>query len=541
MIIGRWLFVVQSAPLLFLLVVSSSFFTTSDASNIDQQIQEWTSKYKDLLAGMKQDYSGSKLAITNMTLAAERTRRRDPLDGCHYYTGGWNYEDKHYWASVAFAALPLVIIAGVWFLSLWVFLCCAFLRCCCAVCCGRKKRRGNPRSLYNASLAILLISTIVAISGSVVIYVNQHKFYDEVFDAMEYIMNKAVTILDKLKVVVNAFANAASMASNQFSLPPDVLGSITYVNDLVTSMATLPQLQSSAMNLAIHSVLFPARLALNIIVGIVIALVVLGLLFSILGIRCLVYLLAVLGWAIIVLLLILSALFLVFRIAVADACVAMEEWVRNPTTNSTMNQVLPCLNSTIADEALSVSKATVYFIVNSTNQFDNGVANKRSNLGLSYNQSGPLLPPLCNPINADMTYRSCLPGEVDIANVSEEFDKYKCQASGSGICASPGRLTPYMYDQLIAVVNVSYSLYSAGPFLAEVGQCSFVLKTLTEITDSYCPGLRRYSYRTFVGLVMISVSAMVCLVCWLCHVRAKQQLWEAKRYKSLSTGPLKPW
>ncbi|CAN0862102.1 hypothetical protein LINGRAHAP2_LOCUS8383 [Linum grandiflorum] len=204
-------------------------------------------------------FKESKIGITNVTLAAERTRRMDPLDGCRYYTGGWNYKSKHYWASVVFAALPLLIIAVVWFLSLGVFLCCAFLRCCCKICCGgRKKRRPNSELVYNVSLAILLISSVIAIAGSIIIYINQHKFYDKVFDAMEYIMNIGLDVFERLKVVVNAFATAATLASNQLSLPPDIQNSINNVNTMMTAMARLPELQSSTMTSSIHQVLFPA-------------------------------------------------------------------------------------------------------------------------------------------------------------------------------------------------------------------------------------------------------------------------------------------
>ena len=31
-------------------------------------------------------------------LAAERTARRDPMDGYKLYTGGWNISETHYWA-----------------------------------------------------------------------------------------------------------------------------------------------------------------------------------------------------------------------------------------------------------------------------------------------------------------------------------------------------------------------------------------------------------------------------------------------------------
>ncbi|KAG5537474.1 hypothetical protein RHGRI_024791 [Rhododendron griersonianum] len=38
------------------------------------------------------------------TLAAQRTRRKDPLNNFNYYTGGWNISNKHYFA--ALLALP---------------------------------------------------------------------------------------------------------------------------------------------------------------------------------------------------------------------------------------------------------------------------------------------------------------------------------------------------------------------------------------------------------------------------------------------------
>ena len=35
---------------------------------------------------------------SSVVLAAERTRRKDPLDGFKRYTGGWNISEHHYWA-----------------------------------------------------------------------------------------------------------------------------------------------------------------------------------------------------------------------------------------------------------------------------------------------------------------------------------------------------------------------------------------------------------------------------------------------------------
>ena len=33
-----------------------------------------------------------------VVLAAERTQRKDPLNGFKRYTGGWNISDRHYWS-----------------------------------------------------------------------------------------------------------------------------------------------------------------------------------------------------------------------------------------------------------------------------------------------------------------------------------------------------------------------------------------------------------------------------------------------------------
>ena len=35
---------------------------------------------------------------SSLTLAAERTHRKDPLDDFNYYKGGWNIREKHYFS-----------------------------------------------------------------------------------------------------------------------------------------------------------------------------------------------------------------------------------------------------------------------------------------------------------------------------------------------------------------------------------------------------------------------------------------------------------
>ncbi|KAL5074373.1 hypothetical protein RYX36_013357 [Vicia faba] len=48
-----------------------------------------------------------------LPLAAERTRRKDPLDGFNVYTNGWNISDHHYWAVTSFN--PYSFCSFLWF------------------------------------------------------------------------------------------------------------------------------------------------------------------------------------------------------------------------------------------------------------------------------------------------------------------------------------------------------------------------------------------------------------------------------------------
>jgi hypothetical protein len=50
-------------------------------------------------------------AAASTPLAAERTRRKDPLDGLRYYVGGWNISDRHYIAVCSSTSASTVLLA----------------------------------------------------------------------------------------------------------------------------------------------------------------------------------------------------------------------------------------------------------------------------------------------------------------------------------------------------------------------------------------------------------------------------------------------
>lgn len=108
---------------------------------------------------------------------------------------------------------------------------------------------------------------------------------------------------------------------------------------------------------------------------------------------------------------------------VADSCVAMGEWVVHPQAHTALDDILPCVDTTTANESVNQSKEVTFQLVNIVNRAIVNISNVDYPpiipAPLNYNQSGPLVPALCNPYLPDMRNRTCLPGEVNVDNATQ--------------------------------------------------------------------------------------------------------------------------
>lgn len=100
----------------------------------------------------------------------------------------------------------------------------------------------------------------------------------------------------------------------------------------------------------------------------------------------------------------------------------MDEWVKNPTAHTALDDILPCVDNATAQETLKQTKTVTNQLVSVVDRIIINVVNRNfpPQAGIVYyNQSGPLLPVLCNPFNSDLTNRQCVAGEVDFSNATE--------------------------------------------------------------------------------------------------------------------------
>lgn len=343
---------------------------------------------------------------------------------------------------------------------------------------------------------------------------------------LKYVVKQADATVEQLRSVSDYLAAAKRVGVDQISLPPTVQSDIDKVETMINSAATKIERKTDQNSDKIQHVLNSVRFAVIIIAAMMLLLALLGFFLSVLGVQPLVSLLSICGWILVTVTFVLCGVFVILHNAMGDTCVAMEEWIQNPTAHTSMDEILPCVDQATAQETLLQSKDVTFQLVLVVNRFIGNISNHNFPAGSGpfyYNQSGPLVPLLCNPFNHDKTDRRCADGEVNFDSASQEWMKHVCEVSANNLCTSVGRLTPVYYAQMTAIVNVSYGLYHYGPFLVDLQDCSFVRETFRQVEEHHCPALRLYSKWIYVGLALVSASVMLSLVFWAIYARERRK------------------
>ncbi|RLM66312.1 uncharacterized protein C2845_PM16G21710 [Panicum miliaceum] len=450
-----------------------------------------------------------------LVLASQRTRRSDPFANLTAYTGGWNISDEHYWGSVAYTAVPLFVLAVVWFVGFGAVL--LIISCCCCFC-GSKDGAYSP-CCYFTSLAFLAILTIATIS----------------IKTVDYVVGQGDLTVDNLRNFAGSLAAAKNITIDQIFLPADVQQKIDIVEEKLNSSANEFSTRLLENSIKIKKVVNHMEHELMATAAVMGGLAVFGFLLSVLGLRFLVSILVILAWFNLTVILMTSGVFLLLHNVVGDTCVAMDDWVTHPQAHTALDDILPCVDVATANLSLYRSQEVTAQLVALVNNVVVNISNREFPAGLlplNFNQSGPLMPVLCNPFNPDMSPRACVPGEVDFKSAAREWKRFECQTTGppgSEVCVTPGRLTPAAYGQMTAATSVSQGLFEYGPFLVQLQDCSFVRETFLSISDNNCPGLERYSRHVYVGLIIISGGVMLSVVFWMVHTRQRRRRAMAKQ------------
>ncbi|XAR56051.1 hypothetical protein NMG60_11036346 [Bertholletia excelsa] len=503
-----FIFLTQSQPVMlsfrskpfFLLLLSSSLhhFLPFLMERKIKGVEEWNATRGRLLEGEEPSDNNSS---ETLILAANRTHRRDPLNGFRYYTGGWNILDKHYLSSAAFTAVPLFVVSAIWFVGYALYVCCACLCCCCS---SRKDHYGSSSSAtLRISLVLLILFGVAAIIASGFLYAGEEQFYKSTERVLNYIIDQAKTVIDNLANFQQYLGGVKTAGGEEASVPADSVAQIDNMNDFIDFIIGQLQYATKHVHFDIGNFLSPFIIPITWISTA-------GTFF-------------------------MSGMFLLVHIAVADTCVAMDEWLENPTANSALKDILPAANQTYVREITRGTRDVTFSLVNGTNDVISNVFNAdylHPDAGppLFFNQSGPYVPLLCNPYNPNLTDRKCQPDEVDFQRAPQEWKKFVCEVSPTGICITPGRITPDGYNDLTKTLNTTYGLYEYGPFLADMASFTYVKDTFSNVSDSYCPDISLSTEMTCASFIVIAVSLMLSMILWMIYAQQRRNY---KHYKKL--------
>ncbi|WVZ79208.1 hypothetical protein U9M48_026814 [Paspalum notatum var. saurae] len=477
----------------------------------------------------------SAAANGTAVLAAERTRRKDPIDGLRFYTGGWNISNRHYLASAGFSAVPVFVVAALWFVAVAAA---ALVACCCG---GGASNYSYSRRVFTLSLLLLLVFTAAAVIGCAVLYDGQGKFHGSTTATLDYVVSQAGDAAATMRNFTALLETAKAAGGSVAATPPDLARSIDDIAARVNASSDELTTRTASNSRRIRTALDTIRRVLIGVVAVMLVLVFLGFVFSLTGMKSLVYTVVFLGWIIVTATLILSGTFLLLHNVIGDTCVAMDEWVAQPQGHTALDDILPCADTAVTAEALRRSEEVNYQLVSRLNQLLSNVSNANvpSQVGppAYYNQSGPLVPLLCNPYNADLSSRRCAAGEVTADTAQQVWQRYVCRAtaapgsSGQEVCATVGRLTPAMYSQLLTASSVSDGLRRQTPALADLASCATVRRAFQTIINRGCTSLRRDSSRVYQALLAASVAAMLAAAAWVVHSRERRRRRECERFR----------
>ncbi|CAN6216169.1 unnamed protein product [Urochloa humidicola] len=475
-----------------------------------------------------------------VVLAAERTRRKDPSDGLRYYTGGWNISNRHYLASAGFSAAPVFVLAALWVVVVAAAALVAFCCRCCRGGAGSGSNYSYSRRVFALSLVLLIIFSAAAVIGCAVLYHGQGKLHGSTTATLDYVVRQADAAATTMRDFAGLLETAKGAGGGVAQLPPDAVRAIDDVARRVDAASDELAARTASNSRRIRTALNTIRKVLIGVAAVMLVLVFLGFVFSLTGFKSLVNIVVFLGWIIITATLILSGTFLLLHNVIGDTCVAMDEWVAQPQGRTALDDILPCADAAVTAEALRRSENVSYQLVSTLNGLLSNVSNRnnfppQTGPPLNYNQSGPPVPLLCNPYNADLTARPCAAGEVTAADAQQVWQRFVCRttttASGSEVCATAGRLTPAMLSRMVTVAGASDGMRRQAPAMRDLASCATVRRAFREIGERGCPPLRRDSGRVYQALLAASVAAMLAAAASVAHSRERRRRWESERFR----------
>ncbi|GLJ15489.1 hypothetical protein SUGI_0254300 [Cryptomeria japonica] len=447
----------------------------------------------------------------NGTYTALVARNRiDPLDHFKRYKGGYDIENKHYWASTVFTGAYGYAIAAVWTIVGVLYGTYLVVKSCC---CNKNRKniyhKPHSDAYYIWEFRALILLTLVIIVTSGIVLAGNTRFHTRAKRVERTVLGAADSATETVDNVTS------TMKIMQEDLRPYDKNAYERLNE------TAETLQKAALN--IHDKVYKNKHAVDIglrILYITVAVLVsinLGFVVSAVAIfllhwRRLFYLIII----ICSLMTTLSWAYCGFSYAIhtfaKDTCLALKEYQVNPY-NTTLNAILPCMDLEEAADTLAKTRGGVHLLIRQLNQ--NISTLQSSSISTIIN-----IPYVCDPFSDAPDYEytpdGCANNTIQIGQISTLLEAFKCSGNDTQQCTAEGKfITQSNFDRAQAYTASIQNLLDIFPELESLTNCSFVKDTFSTILNEQCSSLKSSINQIWIPLIILSTCMIFMVILWI--------------------------
>lgn len=463
------------------------------------------SRRRELLTGL----------LSNRPLAV-RSDRIDPLNHFRHYRGGFDVNNKHYWASVAFTGIAGYAIGVAWLLVgllLALFLCCKY---CCKCCCGccRRPKSDIPHSgfYYWLPRILVLLLSLIALGSLVTLFVRNKQLTKQVHLVEGTILGAATSATTVVGDITSTLARVDGLLAS-YDVPG--LSSLNSTDQSLNNQAASVNSTVNSTKRKLDRLVKDVEIALIVILAVTIFIVLAGLAATFFGWRRIFYLIIVAAWLLTALIWILFGVCYAFNNVVSDTCLAVDEYLQAPA-NTTLDNILPCVDLATAGNAFVYAREGISNIILEANSTVASIELYNSKHGNGNSSLGGVCDPLGGAPNYTYT-GTCQPDTIPIGNIPQVIAPYVCMSNMTAFeCLSEGRfVTQGTNATLYALSNGAQSLLNILPEMENLANCSFVYATFTTFVNQRCDPLKSVFRNLWIPMVILSTAMTLLCICWM--------------------------
>ncbi|CAI7845965.1 unnamed protein product [Closterium sp. NIES-54] len=314
---------------------------------------------------------GLQQILENVTLAPNRTRRKNPLDGLRDYTGGWDPSNKDYWASVVWSVVYAPLLGLLWVIlglgilgfSLLTFLCCRD---------KWSEMRDPAYAKYTKKdlwvpLGFMLLGIVAVLVGFSVMVTGGVQLHNRVNTVTQYVTEQVDFTASVIFNLSDIVETSSTITVANAVIPADKKADIQNKARLANQTATDLQAKTADGITIVNNGLRVLSITFYVIGCVITALCILALLFSLLKWVVASNVIITIIWVVVFFTWCMTAGLLIAYLVNGDTSVALEQVQQSPTMNSAMDKYLHCIPSEKLLNATRYARYTAATVLTTAN------------------------------------------------------------------------------------------------------------------------------------------------------------------------------